>query len=51
VTADDVKAVARSVLGHRLLLTPEAAVQGLTGEGIIENIIDSVAVPQDPWGG
>ena len=51
VTADDVKAVAQSVLGHRLLLRPEAAVQGHSADGIIEEIMDSVAVPQKPVGG
>ncbi len=51
VTADDVKAVARSVLSHRLLLTSEAAVQGHTAEDIIDEIMVSVAVPQGPPGG
>ena len=36
VTADDVKAMARPVLAHRLLLTPEAAIQGYTAQAIVE---------------
>ncbi len=48
VTADDVKAMARPVLAHRLLLTPEAAIQGHTAHAIIDNILAAVPVPQDP---
>src|SRR5436305_1442410 len=48
VTADDVKAMARPVLSHRLLLTPEAAIQGHTAAAIIDNILAAVPVPQDP---
>jgi MoxR-like ATPase len=48
VTADDVKAMARPVLAHRLLLTPEAAIQGHSAYAIIDNILAAVPVPQDP---
>jgi MoxR-like ATPase len=48
VTADDVKVMARPVLAHRLLLTPEAAIQGHTAQAIIDNIMAAVPVPQDP---
>jgi MoxR-like ATPase len=48
VTADDVKAMARPVLAHRLLLTPEAAIQGYTAQAIVDNIMAAVPVPQDP---
>jgi MoxR-like ATPase len=48
VTADDVKAMARQVLCHRLLLTPEASIQGNTAEQILQNILAAVPVPQDP---
>jgi MoxR-like ATPase len=48
VTADDVKAMARPVLAHRLLLTPEAAIQGNTAHAIVETILAAVPVPQDP---
>jgi MoxR-like ATPase len=50
VTADDVKALARPVLCHRLLLTPEAAIQGHTSEAIVDNILAAVPVPQNPVG-
>jgi MoxR-like ATPase len=48
VTADDVKAMARPVLCHRLLLTPEAAIQGHSTYAIVDSILAAVPVPQDP---
>src|SRR5256884_1881265 len=48
VTADDVKAMARPVLAHRLLRTPEAASQGHSAHALIDNILAAVPVPQDP---
>jgi MoxR-like ATPase len=48
VTADDVKAMARPVLCHRLLLTPEAAVREFRPEAIVDNILAAVPVPQAP---
>lgn len=50
VTADDIKAMAHPVLTHRLLLTPEAAVQKYTATKIIDNILAAVPVPQQPVG-
>jgi len=50
VTADDVKAMARVVLTHRLLLTPEASIQGYTAAAIVDNILAAVPVPMDPVG-
>ena len=46
VTADDVKAMAKPVLCHRLLLTPEAAMQAYRPESIVEDILAAVPVPQ-----
>ncbi|TDQ00752.1 AAA family ATPase [Labedaea rhizosphaerae] len=48
VTADDVKAMARAVLCHRLMLTPEAAVREFRTEAIVDNILAAVPVPQAP---
>jgi MoxR-like ATPase len=45
VVPDDIKAVARNVLGHRLVLTPEAALAGNSADAIIEQCLDSVPVP------
>ena len=45
VTPDDVKAMAASVLAHRILLTSNARLRGRSSEGIIEEIVSSVPVP------
>jgi MoxR-like ATPase len=42
---DDVKAVARAVLSHRLILAPEARSSGLTGEQIVQETLDKTPVP------
>jgi MoxR-like ATPase len=47
VTAQDVKQVAPNVLPHRLILRPEAELQGVTGEGLIDSILSAVPVPHD----
>jgi MoxR-like ATPase len=45
VLPDDVKALARSVLTHRLLLTPDALLRDETVEGVIDRILNRVKVP------
>jgi MoxR-like ATPase len=50
VTPDDIKALARQVLSHRLLLTAEAAIQGHTATAIVDSILAAVPVPQAPAG-
>ena len=45
VTPDDVRAVAPSVLPHRLLLAPEARSSGATCEQIVAEALDSTPVP------
>jgi MoxR-like ATPase len=47
VTDDDVKAVAGSVISHRLVLRPEAVLQGTDADRVVADILDSVAVPYD----
>jgi MoxR-like ATPase len=42
---DDVKAVAVSVLAHRLILAPEARSSGLTGEQIVRETLEKTPVP------
>ena len=44
-TPDDVKAVAIAVLAHRVMLKPDAAARGLTGEIAIHELLASVQVP------
>jgi MoxR-like ATPase len=45
VLPDDVKAIARPVLAHRLILAPEARSAGLTAEEIVGEAVDQTPVP------
>jgi len=45
VTPDDVKGVAEPVLAHRLVLTPDAAVDDVAKRDVIADVLDSTAVP------
>jgi len=45
VTPGDVKTVAGPVLGHRLLLSPEARAGALDASGLVAEILDRLAVP------
>lgn len=44
-TPDDVKNVAPAALAHRIVLTPEAKIEGVEARRVIEDILDSVPVP------
>ena len=46
VIPDDIKAVAYPVLRHRLILTPEKEMEGVTVDKIIKKILDKVEVPR-----
>ena len=46
VTPDDVKAVARAVLVHRVTLAPEAEMEGTTIEDLLRRIFETVEVPR-----
>jgi MoxR-like ATPase len=45
VIPDDFKALAEPVLAHRLIVTPEAQLQGIRGADVLDEILDSVPVP------
>ncbi len=45
VTPDDVKTIAHPVLAHRLVLTPEAKVDGVSKSAIVNDVISAVPVP------
>ena len=45
VTPDDVKAVARDVLRHRVILTYEAEAEELTSDDVVGRVLEGVAVP------
>jgi MoxR-like ATPase len=46
VTPDDVKAMSRPVLRHRVGLRPEAELEGATPDGVLDGILASVPVPR-----
>lgn len=46
VTPDDVKLLAPAVLRHRLILRPEAEIEGLTADRLIERVLAAVPVPR-----
>jgi MoxR-like ATPase len=43
---DDVKALARPALRHRIQLRPEAELEGVTPEGVLDGVLGSVPVPR-----
>ncbi|MEX5633611.1 AAA family ATPase [Parafrankia sp. FMc2] len=46
VTPDDVKALARATLRHRLSLRPEAEQDGTTAESVLDQVLITVPVPR-----
>ncbi len=45
VVPDDIKALADPVLSHRLLVTPDAQLQGVTSNDILADVLDQIPVP------
>jgi MoxR-like ATPase len=46
VTPDDVKQVAPWVLSHRLVLTPEATLEGVSDAQVVDNLLTTTPVPR-----
>ncbi len=46
-TPDDVKSAAPFVLAHRLIVRPEAEVDGVTPDIVLRRVLESVPVPKD----
>lgn len=46
VTPEDVKDVSYAVLGHRVVVSPEKEMEGITAKHIIKQIIETVDVPR-----
>jgi MoxR-like ATPase len=46
VIPDDVKASARPVLRHRIMLRPEADLEGITPDQVLEEVLRAVEVPK-----
>ena len=45
VSPDDVQSIARPVLAHRILLTPEARYGGRGAEGVLRDVVQSLRIP------
>lgn len=46
VTPEEIKAMAHPVLRHRIILKPEAELEGFTTDKVIERVLSSVEVPR-----
>ncbi len=46
VTPDDIKKVAAPVLRHRVILTPEREMEGLTAKKVVMQIIETIEIPR-----
>jgi MoxR-like ATPase len=46
VIPEDIKKVISPVLRHRIILTPEREMEGMTADKVIEMIVQSVEVPR-----
>jgi MoxR-like ATPase len=46
VTPEDIKLVAMPVLRHRVILTPDKEMEGITADEVVKQIIDKVEVPR-----
>ncbi|MGF1600157.1 MAG: AAA family ATPase [Acidimicrobiales bacterium] len=47
VTDDDIKAVTPAVVSHRIILRPEAALQGTEAKAVVADVLRAVPVPYD----
>src|SRR5487761_1365030 len=43
---DDVKAAAHPVLRHRIILKPEADLEGVTADQVVREVVNAVEVPK-----
>ena len=46
VTPDEVKAVAKPTLRHRIQVRPEVELEGGTSDGVLDRVLTSVPVPR-----
>ena len=46
-TPDDVKSVAPLVLPHRLIVAPQAEIDGVRAAGVLDEVLQSIPVPRD----
>jgi MoxR-like ATPase len=46
VTPDDVKALARPALRHRIRVRPEADLEGVTADAVLDSVLATVPTPR-----
>ena len=46
VTPDEVKAIAKPTMRHRVIVRPEAELEGVTADGVLDGILSVVPVPR-----
>jgi MoxR-like ATPase len=46
ITPDDIKRMALPVLRHRVILRPEAELEGLTPDKVLSRIMEGISVPR-----
>lgn len=46
VTPDDIKRIAPSVLRHRIMLSPEREMEGITTDKVVQQIIETIEIPR-----
>ncbi len=46
VTPEDIKEIAGPVLRHRIILTPEKEMEGITADELIDNILKAIEIPR-----
>ncbi|MGJ8667212.1 MAG: AAA family ATPase [Patiriisocius sp.] len=46
VTPDDIKKIAPAVLNHRIILTPEREMEGITTDKVVSQIIETIEIPR-----
>jgi MoxR-like ATPase len=46
VTPDEVRAMAKPALRHRLLVRPELELEGVTADGVLDGVLATVPVPR-----
>ncbi|MEZ5269192.1 MAG: hypothetical protein R2789_11740 [Microthrixaceae bacterium] len=46
VSPDEVKAVAKPALRHRLMVRPELELEGITADGLLDSVLSTVPAPR-----
>ena len=46
ITPDDIKKVVGPILCHRIILTPEREMEGLTAEKMVQDLIQTIEIPR-----